>query len=151
MVGKVKIFNCSFTAILTICSWSAGFFPTLEKKVLSTGNSAPQKIKVLQAKEPPHYIKLFDGMIVVHAGKRKDNKKLSKPQLYHVRNSGGCTRAIQISTDPTRLNSIDSFIVYLASKVLFLWHGKLASSARKVKAKSIQQQQKFSCLPEPQI
>lgn len=109
-------------------SWSTGFFPGFEKKVLSSGSPLPEKFRIFQRKEPKQFARLFNNIIIVHKGKRKDGLKKKRQgyrgNLYHVRSySNGITRAIEVEAIPSRLNSND-FFLFATPSTLFVWKGK---------------------------
>ncbi len=59
-----------------------GFYPVLEKKILNYGGRPPVKIRIMEHKEPPHFMKLFNGHIIIHKGHRK--KRLTKYVTPHT-------------------------------------------------------------------
>ena len=110
-------------------SWSAGFFPSLEKKIVLSGGEAPSKERVSQWKESKQFSKLFESMFVVHKGKYKQHVKQPKMiSFYQLSTICGISRAIEIDLNSDLLNS--KFIYLLLdnnSKILFIWNGKLST------------------------
>jgi len=99
-------------------------------------------VRVIQGKEPPCFLNLFDGGMVIHAGKRKS--KLDKAtfsdrsvvRLYCVRSeipSEACL--LQVPVCATSLRSRSSFVLVLCKQgEIFLWHGSKSSDATRATA-----------------
>jgi hypothetical protein len=60
-VGQVTGWMCCGIHCIT-----AGWFPILEKKIKESGNLAPQKYRVIQRKEPSHFLNLINRAMVIH-------------------------------------------------------------------------------------
>jgi hypothetical protein len=101
----------------------------------SIGGNAVQ-IRVVQNKEPKHFMKLFKGRISVHHKVDSTEEGASvvpETALYHVRGCNnvegvGCdVRAIPVPSPSTKyLNTNDSFILNTAEKQ-YIWHGAAAN------------------------
>lgn len=82
-------------------------------------------------KEPPALLNLFDGCMLIHAGKRpaqgvRDQfTDQSVIRLYSVRNEGESEACLlQVPAVCESLRSRSSFVLLLCSQgELFLWHG----------------------------
>ncbi len=91
------------------------------------------QVRVVQNKEPDHFLSLFKGKMVVHAGGNASgfNSKqeavaastASGNALYQVRGNRPInTRAIQVATHASSLNSGDCFVAVTPAKT-FAWFG----------------------------
>lgn len=96
----------------------------------SIGGSATQ-IRVVQNKEPKHFMKLFKGYIIVHKSEVTEDGASAVPEtaLYQIRGCNnvdgvGCdTRAVQLfSPDVKYLNTNDIFLLNTPEKQ-FIWLG----------------------------
>jgi len=90
--------------------------------------------RVTQGKEPPHFVNLFKGKMVVRDGgvasgfnTLEEETKLfeGEPELFHVKGSNERdTRAVQVALECQSLNSADSFVLNVqGEKRQFLWFG----------------------------
>mmetsp|Transcript_37227 Transcript_37227/g.93454 ORF Transcript_37227/g.93454 Transcript_37227/m.93454 type:complete len:1271 (+) Transcript_37227:422-4234(+) len=107
-------------------SFLYGFFhPILQRKV-GYGRIVP--VRVLDGREPPHFMKLFRGMIVVRSGRRSRLRRRLKRQtaLFSVSHLSGHTRAVQVPARVGSLHSRDSMLLLTATR-LYVWHGRGAS------------------------
>lgn len=90
------------------------------------------QVRVVQGKEPPCFINLFAGRMIVHAGKREDpsTSTAGSWRLYSVRNEmPGEAYLYELPVNARCLRSRTSFILLgLAAGLLFLWHGVKATS-----------------------
>ena len=99
----------------------------------------PVQVRVVQGKEPNHFLALFKGKFVCHRGgiasgfKNRqeagdDASQGTNHALYHIRGTNAVnTRAIQVETKAASLNSGDSFALVTHDKV-YLWFGKLSNN-----------------------
>ncbi|ELR14973.1 villin headpiece domain containing protein [Acanthamoeba castellanii str. Neff] len=87
-------------------------------------------VRVAQGKEPLHFLKLFQGRMIVHLGPQGKHSA-KKDALYHVRGLADAfaMRAVQIPAKRKWLNSRDCFLLTSGGKQLFLWQGEGASDA----------------------
>jgi hypothetical protein len=110
-------------------SWSAGFFPTLEKKIVLSGGDPPTKERVMQWKESKAFSKLFTSMLVVHKGKYKQHVKQPRSvSLFQLTTINGVSRAIEIDLKSDLLNSKYIYLLFNnSSKLLYIWNGSLSS------------------------
>jgi len=91
------------------------------------------QVRVVMNKEPPHFLKIFDGMFVVHHGgigsgfKNVDQADVYDTdgiRLFHVRGTNDWnTRAVQVAERAGSLNSTDAFILETPTQ-LYAWFGK---------------------------
>eukprot|EP00298_Acanthocystis_sp_HF-20_P005546 c15680_g1_i1.p1 GENE.c15680_g1_i1~~c15680_g1_i1.p1 ORF type:complete len:835 (-),score=375.35 c15680_g1_i1:37-2541(-) len=96
-------------------------------------HGAATQVRVVQGKEPSHFLSLFKGKMIIYSGgtasgfKNKadadNHKEGDGTQLFHVKGTNHLnTRAVQIETSAARLNSGDSFILKTTDRV-FAWFG----------------------------
>ncbi|XP_028393056.1 uncharacterized protein LOC114517500 [Dendronephthya gigantea] len=101
------------------------------------------QIRVVEGKEPPHFLKLFDGAIVIHSGKRirvgEEQDEFSDDstiRMYCVRNedvSEGCL--VQVERSASSLRSRSSFVVIDSEQGnIFVWHGSKANEYHRTSA-----------------
>jgi hypothetical protein len=97
----------------------------------------PVQVRVVQNKEPQHFLALFKGKMVVHEGgvasgfnNSKDNVDTFDTDgisLFHVKGRSDIdTRAVQVAEKAASLNSGDCFIL-LTVPTVFLWKGNYAN------------------------
>ncbi|XP_014671689.1 PREDICTED: gelsolin, cytoplasmic-like [Priapulus caudatus] len=96
------------------------------------GGAAVQ-IRVVQGREPEHFLTIFKGrMVVLMGGKASGFKNIHDhdtfdvdgTRLFHVRGSTETnTRALQVAEVPDSLNSEDVFVLETPSNT-FVWQGK---------------------------
>lgn len=96
------------------------------------------QVRVVQGKEPPHFIAMFGGEMSVYLGDADDSGfEPVKPYLLQVRgNTVGEARAIQVPLRAASLNSNDVFIVATDS-IAYLWCGKGCTGDEREIAKKI--------------
>jgi len=109
------------------------------------GGAATQ-VRVVQGKEPNHFLTLFKGNLIIASGgkasgfKNKndaDSYNASGTSLYHVRGTSKLnTRAVEVETKATSLNSNDSFVV-LTPQNMYIWYGKGSNDGERADAKEI--------------
>jgi len=101
---------------------------------------APVQVRVVEGKEPNHFLRLFKGKMVIHSGgvasgfKNKNEKDTSAPSevaLYHVRGTNELnTRGVQVESKAVSLNSNDVFVL-LTPDTMYVWRGKGANEDEK--------------------
>eukprot|EP00033_Pygsuia_biforma_P000337 GCRY01000410.1.p1 GENE.GCRY01000410.1~~GCRY01000410.1.p1 ORF type:complete len:799 (+),score=281.68 GCRY01000410.1:122-2518(+) len=106
------------------------------------GGAAVQ-VRCVQNKEPPHFLKLFNGRLIIHSGgcpsgfasgKGEDDWEYETEGLFRVRGTTpAATRATEIPVDAANLNSNDAFVLNLGDKQ-WVWIGKGASAEEKESA-----------------
>jgi hypothetical protein len=94
---------------------------------------APVQVRVVQSKEPDHFLLVFKGCMVVHAGGRasgfknrfdQDSYDVDGTRLFHVRGTNEFdTRAVQVEEKASSLNSNDCFVLE-TPKATYIWYGK---------------------------
>ncbi|XP_033113783.1 advillin-like isoform X1 [Anneissia japonica] len=107
---------------------------------------APVQIRVVQGKEPNHFLQIFKGKLIIHKGGKASGFKNSseKDKSY----TGGCrvfqvkgtnefnTRAVEVPAKASSLNSNDIFVIQ-NKKQVFLWCGKGGSGDERQLSKNI--------------
>jgi len=91
----------------------------------------------VQNKEPDHFLLIFKGRMVVHAGGRasgfknradSDSYDVDGTRLFHVRGTNEFnTRAVQVEEKASSLNSNDCFVLE-TPKCTYIWYGKVNKS-----------------------
>ncbi|XP_033728883.1 villin-1-like isoform X2 [Pecten maximus] len=111
------------------------------------GGSAVQ-IRVVQGREPPHFMAMFDGkMIVFSGGKASGSQEKSEEKghedgpgdkyMLHVRGTSQLSlKAVQVPLRASSLNSNDVFVVVTKTSVL-IWMGKKCTGDEREMAKRI--------------
>jgi hypothetical protein len=94
---------------------------------------APVQVRVVQGKEPDHFLLVFRGRMVVHSGGRAsafknrfdtDSYDVDGTRLFHVRGTNEFdTRAVQVEEKAPSLNSNDCFVLE-TPKATYIWYGK---------------------------
>lgn len=101
----------------------------------SLGGQATQ-VRVVQGKEPGHFVGVFKGKMIVHTGgmasgfkNRADSDSFDTDgtYMYHVRSTSAVnTKAMQVEESAERLNSGDCFVV-VVNKKQYIWQGSFSS------------------------
>lgn len=109
-------------------------------------HGAAVQVRVVQNKEPEHFIRLFKGRMIIREGGRasgfkntgdQDSYDTDGTELYQVRGSAeGNSRAIQVPERASSLNSNDSFVL-LTPKTCYIWFGKGCSGDERECAKRV--------------
>lgn len=107
---------------------------------------APVQVRVVQNKEPEHFLRLFKGKMIVHEGGKAsgfknvgavDSYDTDGTRLFQVRGTNEFnTRAIQVAEVATSLNSNDTFVLETPKKT-YCWFGKGASGDEREIAKLV--------------
>lgn len=101
------------------------------------------QVRVLQNKEPDHFLEHFEGFMTVRRGSRTtwDADSGSKAVLYHIRGTTSVdTRAAQLKTAAASLNSNDAFVLKAAPGSTnggWIWLGKGANEYERTVAKKV--------------
>ncbi|KAK5584851.1 hypothetical protein RB653_006469 [Dictyostelium firmibasis] len=102
-----------------------------------------KEVRVVQNKEPKHFLSVFKGRFIIHQGKdplSKNYKPPSNPNepiLYHIRGTTDFnTRAIQSKLSTQTLNSFNSFILN-ANNTIYIWYGKFSNQLERQFSKNI--------------
>lgn len=100
-------------------------------------NGAATQVRVVQGKEPNHFLCLFKGKMVIHEGGKasgfknttdSDSYDTDGVSLFHVRGTNALnTRAVQVPEKASSLNSGDCFILIHNDKA-FCWMGKQSNA-----------------------
>lgn len=108
----------------------------------SLGGGATQ-VRVLQNKEPEHFLAHFEGLMNVRRGSRSawEGEYGSKAVLFHIRGTNAVdTRAAQMQTRAASLNSNDAFVLKSApgsNGGAWIWLGKGANEFERSVASKI--------------
>lgn len=96
---------------------------------------APVQVRVVQSKEPDHFLLVFKGRMVVHSGGRasgfknrfdQDSYDVDGTRLFHVRGMNEFdTRAVQVEEKASSLNSNDCFVLE-TPQATYIWYGKVS-------------------------
>lgn len=83
------------------------------------------QVRVVQNKEPEHFLSHFEGKYIVRTGKRHGWKKRQEhPSLYQIRGSNAITvHAIQVRPHATSLSSCDAYILHDRKNAIYVWYG----------------------------
>jgi len=100
----------------------------------------PVQVRVVQNKEPDHFLQLFKGRMIVHEGgcasgfknlNDKDVYDTDGVSLFHVRGTNKLnTRAVQVPEKASSLNSGDVFVL-LTPSTMYVWQGKGSNADEK--------------------
>lgn len=106
----------------------------------------PVQVRVVQNKEPQHFLALFKGKMVVHEGgvasgfkntSDSDSFDTDGISLFHVKGKSEIdTRAVQVPEKAASLNSGDCFVL-LTPDVMYTWCGDGANDVEKKTAAGI--------------
>jgi len=106
----------------------------------------PVQVRVVQNKEPDHFLQLFKGKMIIHEGgcasgfknlNDKDVYDTDGVSLFHVRGTNSLnTRAVQVIEKASSLNSGDVFVL-LTPDTMFVWEGKGSNENEKKAGSSI--------------
>lgn len=103
------------------------------KELDDSMGGTPVQVRVVQNKEPDHFLQLFKGRMIVHEGgcasgfknlNDKDVYDTDGVSLFHVRGTNSLnTRAVQVAEKSSSLNSGDVFVL-LTPDTMYVWEGK---------------------------
>jgi len=106
----------------------------------------PVQVRVVQNKEPDHFLQLFKGRMIIHEGgcasgfknlNDKDVYDTDGISLFHVRGTNNLnTRAVQVAEKASSLNSGDVFVL-LTPDTMFVWEGRGSNDSEKKAGASI--------------
>ncbi|KAJ8953301.1 hypothetical protein NQ314_007373, partial [Rhamnusium bicolor] len=128
-VGRDRcIFFCWHGSNSSINEKCTAAFLTVE---LDTQN-APQ-VRVVQGSEPAAFLRLFDGNMVIHNGKRDEAEDTQKPRLFIVR--GEVENEIYLMEVPLNMSSLRSrssfVIIDTDGEQVTIWHGAKSSKQKR--------------------
>ena len=93
------------------------------------------QVRVVQNKEPDHFLLVFQGKMVVHSGGKAsafrnradtDSYDIDGTRLFHVRGTNEFdTRAVQVEEKASSLNSNDCFVLETPDST-YIWYGKVS-------------------------
>ncbi|XP_044893820.1 villin-like protein isoform X4 [Felis catus] len=94
---------------------------------------------VTMGSEPPHFLAIFQGQLVVfqgHTGHDAKEQPAPATRLFHVQGTESCnTRTVEVPARASALNSHDIFLLVTAS-VCYLWFGKGCSGDQREMART---------------
>jgi hypothetical protein len=96
------------------------------------------QVRVVQGKEPPHFVAMFDGLLTIYLGDADDSGyEPVKPYLLQIRGSSPQeARATQVELRAASLNSNDTFLL-IGKESTYLWCGKGSTGDERELAKKI--------------
>jgi len=106
---------------------------------------SPTQVRVVQGKEPEHFLQLFKGRMIVHAGGRPSgfkNKAEAEEgekniRLYHIKGTTERnTRAVEVDVKAASLNSGDCFALVVPETV-YVWQGRGSNETERATAARI--------------
>eukprot|EP01099_Mayorella_cantabrigiensis_P000414 TRINITY_DN1191_c0_g1_i1.p1 TRINITY_DN1191_c0_g1~~TRINITY_DN1191_c0_g1_i1.p1 ORF type:complete len:857 (-),score=275.17 TRINITY_DN1191_c0_g1_i1:59-2320(-) len=116
------------------------------KELDDSMGGTPVQVRVVQNKEPDHFLQLFKGKMIIHEGgcasgfknlNDKDVYDTDGVSLFHVRGTNSLnTRAVQVAEKAGSLNSGDVFVL-LTPDTMFVWEGKGSNAEEKKAGASI--------------
>lgn len=118
----------------------------LAKDLDDSMGGEPVQVRVVQNKEPNHFLSLFKGKMVVHEGgvpsafknrNETSNVSVDGIGLYHVRGTNDInTRGVQVPASASSLNSSDCFVLKTDDAV-YVWQGRGANDGERAVATNI--------------
>ncbi|XP_078324668.1 advillin-like isoform X2 [Crassostrea virginica] len=107
------------------------------------GGAAVQ-VRVVQGKEPAHFMSMFDGKMIIfsggHAGWGGQQNNSDGPgdsYMLQVRGTNQLnTKAVQVEMDASSLNTNDVFVIFTKTQV-FIWCGKGSTGDEREMAKKV--------------
>lgn len=118
----------------------------LAKDLDDSMGGEPVQVRVVDGKEPNHFLGLFQGKMVVHEGGRAsayknrqdtDSYDVDGISLFHVRGTNAMnTRAVQVAETASSLNSGDCFVL-LTPDTMYVWQGIGANDSERSTAQNI--------------
>lgn len=102
------------------------------------------EVRVTENKEPPHFLQMFRGHLIIFKGKCIDYDPTGSccvyPNTYMLKVFGNATynsKAIQISTKSTEFTSRDCFIIKSGDGNVWIWCGQGSTGDNREVAKTI--------------
>ncbi|XP_037091154.1 advillin-like [Pollicipes pollicipes] len=114
----------------------------------------PVQVRVVQGKEPPHFMAMFSGRLVIYAGGKAsafdgpaaEDHLLGDTYLLHVRGTQSLnTKAVQVECRARSLNSNDCFVLR-APEGVTVWCGKGATAEEREVAAAVGQEVSAACV-----
>lgn len=105
----------------------------------------PVQVRVVQGKEPPHFMAMFQGKMVIFTGGKASGFRNTDQRdevhgdsyLLHVRGTTTLnTKAVEVEMRAASLNSNDVFVLFTRHSV-FIWAGKGCSGDEREMAKHL--------------
>ncbi|KAJ8925021.1 hypothetical protein NQ315_001187, partial [Exocentrus adspersus] len=128
-VGRDRcVFFCWHGSNSSITEKCTAAFLTVE---LDT-QSAPQ-VRVVQGSEPAAFLRLFDGSMIIHKGKRGEAENTQKPRLFIVRGEvENETYLMEVPLNMSSLRSRTSFVIIdTEEEQATIWHGSKSSQQKR--------------------
>jgi len=106
----------------------------LTTKIDQDLNGKAVQVRVVQNKEPKHFLQLFKGSMVVHIGDAPEGGAKTTPAavaLYHCKGEANSNaRAVQVPSAAVSLNASDVYVLLdLKAKTVTSWRGAGATAA----------------------
>uniref|UniRef100_A0A669BIR0 Supervillin d n=1 Tax=Oreochromis niloticus TaxID=8128 RepID=A0A669BIR0_ORENI len=104
------------------------------------GSHRGSQVLVTQGKEPPCFLQLFQGGLIIHKGSRENNTNNTAWRLFCVRGEAESEASlVEVDCQPSSLRSRGSLVLLNAEKgQLYLWHGcKAHASAKQVAKRAV--------------
>lgn len=100
------------------------------------------QVRVVQNKEPEHFLSHFEGKYLVRTGKRHGWKKRQEhPALYQCRGTNAITaHGIQMRPHVTSMSSCDTYILHDRRKAIYVWYGSGSQPWEREYAKKMAQE-----------
>ncbi|KAF6030460.1 qua [Bugula neritina] len=108
---------------------------------------APVQVRVVQGKEPPHFMAIFGGKMIIYSGgkagwtqsQHSNDEGPGERYMLQVRGASALnTKAVQVPCRAASLNSNDVFVLFTKSKV-YIWCGKGSTGDEREMAKLVAQ------------
>ncbi|MED6272461.1 hypothetical protein CHARACLAT_030653 [Characodon lateralis] len=115
------------------------------------GSHRGSQVLVTQGKEPPCFLQLFQGGLIIHKGSRDDRSNSTDGwRLFCVRGEAEVEASlVEVACELASLRSRASLVLLNAQKsVLYLWHGCKAQADSKQVAKRAADKLKLRCPSE---
>eukprot|EP01116_Phalansterium_solitarium_P018985 TRINITY_DN517_c0_g1_i8.p1 TRINITY_DN517_c0_g1~~TRINITY_DN517_c0_g1_i8.p1 ORF type:complete len:649 (+),score=120.52 TRINITY_DN517_c0_g1_i8:863-2809(+) len=112
----------------------------LDEQLKANVSGSAKEVRVVQNKEPHHFMLVFKRKFVVHLGKDplgKDKESRSGNRLYQVQATNAWNvRALEVQPFAYVLNSQAVFVVNTEKSGIHIWNGKASSPEEQEYAKS---------------
>lgn len=119
-----------------------GYCAMLAAELAKNTSRDCMQVRVVQNKEPEHFLSHFEGKYIIRTGKRHGWKKRQEhAALYQCRGLNAITaHAIQMRPHVTSMASCDAYIVHDRRKSIHVWYGSGAQPWEREYAKKMAQE-----------
>ncbi|XP_029934071.1 LOW QUALITY PROTEIN: supervillin [Myripristis murdjan] len=140
----------------TACFFWQGRHSSISEKGTSAlmtvelGSHRGAQVLVTQGKEPPCFLQLFQGGLVIHRGSREESANTGGWRLFCVRGEAAVEASlVEVDCSSASLRSRSSMVLLNAQKGrVYLWHGcKVQTSAKQVATRAVEKLSQ-GCPPE---